>query len=138
MRAPYPSGRSRCDLVVNVQQPSERWYFEVKMARLAGDNNRPDDTALKDVLSPYPSDRSALTDCQKLLTAPPDARKAVLIYGFDWLPKRPLGPIIVAFETLARILVVLGPRAETAFSGLVHGVHASGRVLSWEVREKAN
>jgi len=38
----------------------------VKMLRLMGDNSKPNDNMLMHILSPYPSHRSALTDCQKL------------------------------------------------------------------------
>jgi hypothetical protein len=63
----YPGvGRRRCDVWVG--EPTE-WAIEVKMARFRGDNGRPDDMAIKDILSPYESDRSALTDTTKLATA---------------------------------------------------------------------
>src|SRR5207247_1868611 len=61
---PYPALlRQKCDL--GIGSPLE-WVIEIKMARFRGDNGKPDDTALKDLLSPYESDRSALTDCVKL------------------------------------------------------------------------
>jgi hypothetical protein len=61
---PYPRApRQKCDLWFG--RPLE-WTIEVKMARFRGDNGRPDDTALKNLLSPYESDRSALGDCLKL------------------------------------------------------------------------
>jgi hypothetical protein len=53
------------------------------MARPNGDNGKPDDTAIKDILSPFRADRSALTDCLKLAESPIQARRAILIYGFD-------------------------------------------------------
>ena len=53
------------------------------MARLYGDNGKPDDTAVGQVLSPYPSDHSALSDCVKLVEASFTARTAVMIYGFE-------------------------------------------------------
>ena len=73
-------------------QPYE-WVVEVKMARLRGDNGKPDDTAIKDIISPYQSDRSALADCTKLANAEFNCRKAIVIYGFDY-PDRPLDPVI--------------------------------------------
>jgi hypothetical protein len=39
---------------------------EVKMLRLMGDNGKPNDNMLMHILSPYPDDNSALTDCQRL------------------------------------------------------------------------
>lgn len=104
------------------------------MARLAGDNGKPDDTAIKDILSPFSSDRSALTDCEKVLLAPEHAHRAVLIYGFDWLPAKPIQPLIEAFESLAPRRVLLGKRVERRFENLVHPVHRSGAICAWEIR----
>ena len=59
------------------------------MARLRGDNAKPDDTALKDILSPYEADRSALTDCVKLATSSFACRTGVVVYGFAY-PDRSL------------------------------------------------
>src|SRR6266536_3125645 len=58
---PYPGApRQKCDMWLG--DPLE-WAIEVKMARFVGDNGRVDDMAVKDVLSPYAADRSAVTDC---------------------------------------------------------------------------
>src|SRR5262249_7551511 len=77
--APYRGlPRQKCDLWVG--KPYE-WVIEIKMARLRGDNGKPDDTAIKDILSPYESDRSALADCTKLANAEFTCRKAIVIYG---------------------------------------------------------
>jgi hypothetical protein len=102
------------------------------MSRPNGDNGKPDDTSIKDILSPYASDRSALTDCTKLALSTIAPRKAILIYGFDD-PRRRLIEMIEAFETLARARVRLGERAESPLGQLVHPVHASGCVFGWEV-----
>jgi hypothetical protein len=60
----YPSNpRSKCDLAIG-QGPE--WPIEVKMARGYGDNGKQDASYLKDLISPYPQDRSALTDSAKL------------------------------------------------------------------------
>jgi hypothetical protein len=107
--------------------------IEVKMARFHGDNNKPDDTSLKDLLSPFDVDRSALTDCSKLAAAGGPERKAIVIYGFD-APGRPLGLAIEAFETLAKRSVRLGARITAPYSGLVHPVHQQGAVFGWEVQ----
>ena len=104
--------RQKCDLWVG--QPYE-WLIEIKMARLRGDNGKPDDTAIKDVLSPYDSDRSALADCTKLANAEFNCRKAIVIYGFDY-PDRPLDPVIDAFELLAVRKVQLGQREVVSFA----------------------
>jgi len=59
------------------------------MVRAFGDNGKPDDTYLHEVLSPYDGDHSALSDASKLRSSSFACRKAVLIYGFDY-DKRPL------------------------------------------------
>ena len=127
---PYPgSPRQKCDVWIG--DPPE-WAIEVKMARFRGDNGKPDDTSLKDILSPYDTDRSALTDTMKLAGSRLPCSKAVLIYGFDY-PDRRLDPCIEAFELLARELVTLGPRHEEQLPELVHPVHAEGRLFGWQV-----
>lgn len=79
---PYPGARQKCDLWFG--DPLE-WAVEVKMARFFGDNGKPDDTALKDLLSPYEHQHSALTDCSKLAASALRGHKAVLVYGFAYL-----------------------------------------------------
>ena len=110
-----------------------QWVLEVKMARFKGDNDKPDDTALKDLLSPYENDRSALTDAVKLARSDLPGRKAILVYGFE-LEDRPLEPAICAFETLASERVRLGNRCQAPMGSLVHPVHSLGVVFGWEVR----
>ena len=127
-RVPYARSRLMCDVVL----PNE-WMIEVKMARFYGDNNKPDDTSLKDLLSPFDVDRSALTDCTKLAAADGPAQKAIVIYGFD-APSRPLTLAIEAFETLARKSVRLSARITAAYSGLVHPVFQQGAVFGWDVK----
>src|SRR5262249_32675352 len=79
---PYPGlTRQKCDL--RIGEPLD-WVIEVKMARLRGDNGKADDTALKDVLSPYEADRSAVTDCEKLAASAFGCNRGVIIYGFDY------------------------------------------------------
>jgi hypothetical protein len=126
----YPSGsRLRCDL--GFGEPLE-WVVEVKMARAFGDNGKLDDTYLKDLLSPYERDHSALTDARKLLAFA--CRRAILVYGFDYPEmSRPLGPALDALELLLRACVNIGPRASCGFDGLLHPVHSAGRVTAWEV-----
>jgi hypothetical protein len=128
---PYPHApRQKCDVWIG---DPLAWAIEVKMARFRGDNGKPDDTSIKDLLSPYESDRSALTDTAKLARAGFPGRAAVLIYGFDY-PDRRLDPAINAFETLARELVTLGDRVEAPLGQLVHPVHADGRAFGWQVQ----
>ncbi|MBD0328571.1 MAG: hypothetical protein ICV64_00485 [Thermoleophilia bacterium] len=103
------------------------------MAEGAATTASRDDTSLKDLLSPYDTDRSALTDAGKLAHRGFDCRTAILIYGFDYAD-RPLDPAIEAFELLGSHRVQLGRRHEARLDHLVHPVHAAGRVFGWEVR----
>jgi hypothetical protein len=57
----YPASRNECDLALG-ELPD--WTIEVKMARLRRDNGDYEDTTTKKILSPYPDDRSAVTDCR--------------------------------------------------------------------------
>ena len=68
-----------CDLALG-ERPD--WALEVKLARI-GRNGTYEDAAIKKILSPYPEDRSAVTDCQKLAGSGFAGRLAVLIYGFE-------------------------------------------------------
>lgn len=102
------------------------------MLRLMGDNGKTNDNMLMHILSPYPSHRSALTDCLKLRDSHFAQRRAVLIYGFDY-PAWPLDPAIEAFETLARVQIAIGDRCEAPFDGLMHPIHTHGRVFAWEI-----
>ncbi len=131
-RVPYPGSRQKCDLVVGI---APEWAIEIKMARFSGDNGKPDDTSLKDILSPYERDRSAVSDCAKLASAGFLGRAAILIYGFED-GRRPLDTVIDAFELLARTKVSLGPRHVARLEDLVHPVFSAGRVFGWEVLAK--
>lgn len=127
---PYPGSRQKCDLALGA---GPGWAIEVKVARLSGDNGKPDDTAVKDILSPYDVDRSAVWDCTKLATAGFPGRAAVLIYGFED-SRRPLDVIIDAFEVLASTRVRLGPRCVAGAPNLIHPVFRAARVFAWEVK----
>lgn len=130
---PYPmSPRSKCD--VRVRLGDDIWVMEVKMLRMMGDNGKPNDNILMHILSPYPSHRSALTDCGKLLDSGFEARKAVVIFGYDYADF-PMHPAIAAFETLARATVHLSSRVEAGVTGLVHPVHQDAWVVGWEVAQ---
>jgi hypothetical protein len=129
----YPESRQKCD--VWIRDPLQ-WVIEVKMARFFGDNAEPDDTSLKDLLSPYESHRSALADALKLARSAFACRKAILIYGFDY-PNMELEPAIHAFELLAQDCVQLGERVASPIPGpLVHPVHSQGKVFAWEVHSE--
>jgi hypothetical protein len=125
----YPTGKQTCDM--GLGSPLE-WAIEVKMARAYGDNGKPDDTWIKDLLSPYPDDHSALTDAHKLRDSAFSCRRAVLVYGFDYESK-PLETILAALETLLRGQLSVGPRVQASFADLVHPVHQRGTVAAWEI-----
>lgn len=126
----YPSSKHVCDLALG-ELPD--WAIEVKPARLGRDNGTYEDAAIKKILSPYPDDRSAVTDCQKLSASSFAGRRAVLIYGFED-PGRPLLWLIEAFEAVAARTTPLGPREEAPLNHLVHPVFAAGHVYAWEVQ----
>jgi hypothetical protein len=129
---PYaPLSLQKCDLCFG-SSPEWEWAIEIKMLRLMGDNGKPNDNMLMHILSPYPKDRSALTDCVKLLESGLSGRKAILIYGFDY-PSLHMDPAIEAFETLARAKSRLKERVVASYDHLVHPVHSSGRVFGWEL-----
>jgi hypothetical protein len=129
LRQCYPESKQTCDMILG--DPPE-WAIEIKMSRPNGDNGKPDDTAVKDILSPYTADRSALTDCLKLADSDVAPHRSVLIYGFDD-PRRPLREMVAAFETLASTRVTLSPRREATIGPLVHPVHQTGFVFAWEI-----
>ena len=127
---PYPElSRQRCDLCIG---DGPEWAIEIKMLRFLGDNGKPNDNILTHILSPYPANRSALTDTEKLTATSLGRRKAILIYGYDY-EDWPMDPAIEAFELLAGRKVLLGPRESAKFLDLVHPVHANGRVFRWEI-----
>jgi hypothetical protein len=131
----YPIGRQKCDLCIGGLSGWE-WAVEIKMLRLMGDNGKPNDNMLMHILSPYSNDRSALTDCRKLVDSGLDGRKAIVIYEFDY-PALPMDPAIEAFEVLAARWVTLSTRTVHGYSDLVHPVHRAGRVFAWEVTRLA-
>ncbi|MBI1946378.1 MAG: hypothetical protein HYS27_11810 [Deltaproteobacteria bacterium] len=129
---PYPEApRQKCDLCVG-SGPQWDWCIEVKMLRFLGDNGLRNDNILMHILSPYPEDRSALTDIRKLGASKLVGRKAILLYGFDH-DDISLDPAIEAFERLAPMMGTLGPRATARFDDLVHPHHRRGRVFGWEI-----
>jgi hypothetical protein len=128
-QVPYPGDSQRCDL--GLGSPLD-WVIEVKMARAFGDNGKPDDTYLKDLLSPYAQDHSALSDATKLRASRFQCRKAVMVYGFDD-DKRPLTLALDALDALLRRDGATSPPVYAEFADLVHPVHRRGRIMAWEV-----
>jgi hypothetical protein len=124
----YPGSSHLCDLALGTIPD---WAIEVKLARLGRDNGTYEDAAIKKILSPYPDDRSAVTDCAKLARSGFAGRRALDLWFTD--PQRPLDWLIEAFEVVAARTAVLGPRHEAPLRDLVHPVFAAGQVYAWEV-----
>jgi hypothetical protein len=133
---PYPGASGqRCDLLLGGRVES-LWAIEVKMLRFFGDNGKLNDNILMHILSPYPEHRSALTDCEKLVSSECRADKAVLIFGYDY-PGWPMDPAIDSFELLAGQRVPLGERMTAGYTGLIHPIHREGRVFAWQLSASA-
>ena len=124
-----PISKQPCDWLLG--RPVQ-WIIEIRMARPNCDNGKPHDIAVRDILSPYAMDHSALSDCVRLADPRIASRRAILIYGFDD-PRRPLSEIISAFETLAAARVSIGPLHYAELAELVHPVHRKGGVYGWEI-----
>ena len=83
-------------------------------------------------MSPYPHDRSALTDIEKLKTSGFEGKKAILIYGYE-CDQFPLSLVIDAFVKLAGKSIV--EACDAPFKELIHPVHQRGEVFGWMVAE---
>jgi len=127
----YPNfPRNKCDLLL--RSSLESLYVEVKRIRFLGDNGKPNDMNIKHILSPYPRDRSAFTDIEKLKTSGFEGKKAILIYGYE-CDQFPLSLVIDAFVKLAGKSIV--EACDAPFKGLIHPVHQRGEVFGWMVAE---
>lgn len=102
------------------------------MGRFRGDNGKPDDASIKDLISPFRADRSALSDALKLAESSFPSRTAILVYGFDD-PQRPLDDALDTLDLLLHHRVEVNERQEARFDGLRHPVFRSGRVAAWEI-----
>lgn len=129
---PYATNkRLKCDLCIgNVDEWT--WNVEIKMLRFMGDNGKTNDNILMHILSPYPHDRSALTDCGKLLSSGLCGKKAILIFAYDYKDISSL-PAIEAYEVLVRNQYIVGERLQKTFNNLIHPVHGQGVVYAWEI-----
>lgn len=83
------------------------------MGRFKGDNGKPDDTGIKDLISPFRADRSALMDAVKLSESGFSSRKALIVYGFDDT-ERPLDDAVGALETLLRQRTIVRTRHDSS------------------------
>jgi hypothetical protein len=97
-----------------------------------GDNGKPNDNMLMHILSPYAVNRSALTDCEKLVESRLPGKKAIMIFAYEY-DAYPAEPVIRAFEVLAADRAHLGPRCSATFYDLVHPVHRRGSVFAWQI-----
>jgi len=116
------------------------WALEFKIARPFGDNGAEAENWTVNLLHPYPGSTSSIGDCLKLLDLEGPERKAIFVVGFEHCPPRiDLTPLIQAFEIIAVNVVAirLGPRLEARRDGLVHPIHQSVRLFSWEVLGRA-
>lgn len=127
----YPRNRrSKCDLCIT--SPSGKLFIEIKMMRLLGDNGKINDNITTHILSPYPQQRSALTDIDKLNESGFDGEKAIVIYGYDH-EDYPLIEMMDCFEKLAMDSLDK-PRVSHKFKGLVHPIHQKGGVYGWMIK----
>jgi hypothetical protein len=131
LEVPYLGSRSRCDVCIG--EPNDwEWAIEIKMLRLMGDNGKPNDNILMHILSPYPAQRSALTDCTKLLESNLGKNKAIFIYAYDY-DGWPVEPAIEAFEVLASRRVKLIEKFQTSIDNLIHPIHQRAKVFGWSL-----
>jgi hypothetical protein len=128
----YGAGSQRCDLCLG--SPPHSWALEFKALRMLGDRGivvqGRDDVSR--ILSPYPQQRSALTDCVKLAGSGLADRRGIVVYAYDF-EQYPMESVIDAFELLAVRRVTLGQRYRADFEGLIHPVHRRGAVFGWEL-----
>jgi len=96
------------------------------------DNGKPDDTGIKDLISPFQGNRSALADGVKLATSGFQCRKSVLVYGFEDVD-RPLQDALDALDVLLRQRVGVDGPHSAVLEGLRHPVFVSGQVAAWEM-----
>ena len=130
----YPGTRQACDLCIG-EAPDFSWAIEFKALRMLGDKGHTgtgrDDVSK--ILSPYPQQRSALTDCDKLASLGLGQRQGLIIYAYD-CEDYPAESIIEIFEFAANRKVRLGDRLSCPFLGLIHPVHQTGTVYGWELK----
>jgi hypothetical protein len=124
-----------CDLVI----PGE-WAIEFKMIRPYGDNGKESDYWLKNLLFPYHTGKSSISDCIKLKESGRSEQKAIVVFGYEHdPPKIAIEVAVRAFEAMVSCFAgqeygfYLGPRCSASFDKLIHPVHQQGKVFGWEV-----
>ena len=135
VEVPYGVLDASCDLCltpIDGVGPQWGWAIEVKAARALRNNGQPAEEVLKHLLSPFAEDRSALSDCEKVLAFRATQRHALLVYGYDY-PSRPLSALVDALDLLIAWRVRVTERVEAPFGNLVHPHHQRGQVLAWAV-----
>ena len=129
----YSDSKDRCDYCIGTK-PRFDFAIEIKALRMLGDKGfvpQGRDSVSK-ILSPYPKDKSSITDCTKLIQGNLSDCSIILIYAYD-APNHPMLDLIECFEVLAQRVVNLGPRHSSPFTDLVHPVHKDGAIFAWEV-----
>ena len=135
---PYgDSNGTACDLCVGSGELPDRWEWalEVKAARAIRNNGLPADETMKQLMSPFADDRSALTDCEKVGGFVRAAKHGLLVYGYDY-PQRRLAPLLDMLDALIPRRTRVVERVEAPFSGLMHPHHREGRVVAWRVEKR--
>jgi len=112
------------------------WAIEFKITRPYGDNGKEAENWSVNLLHPYPGNVSTIGDCHKLAKLPGSERKAVIVVGYEHVPRQiDLTMLVESFEVIAKhvVLIKLSPRVEARPQDLIHPVHQSVRVFAWEV-----
>jgi hypothetical protein len=134
---PYDKSDAACDLCVG-RAPGGRswaWGLEIKAARALRNNGQAAEENLKQLVSPFPEDRSALTDSTKVLSFEKADRCGLLVYGYDYA-QRPLADLLRVLDVLIADRVQVLERVSAPFAGLIHPHHARGQVVGWWLRAR--
>ena len=110
--------------------------LEFKVVRPYGDNGEIAENWSVNMLHPYAGNTSLIGDAIKLIGQNSNARKAVILIGYEHQPpKISLNPLIVSFELILKQVIPLkiGPRVEEIRTDLVHPEHQVVRCLGWEL-----
>jgi hypothetical protein len=115
--------------------PNE-WALEFKIARPFGDNGKEAEDWSVNLLHPYPGNVSTIGDCFKLRELKCNEKLGVVVIGYEHNPpKICLDPLVEAFEAIANHVldIHLSPRIEKRREGLIHPIHQTVRIFTWEV-----